>query len=174
MILKDNLLPIGKIVKPHGIHGELSFEYSSDVFDREEVPFFILEIEGLFVPFRLESYRIRSSSTALVQLSSVDSEEKARRFSGLTIYVSGEFLSKMEEDEVEVQYFEGFVLTDIHHGLIGTISEVDETTENTLFVIPRGDDELLIPANEAYIMSIDHDKRIITVDLPEGILELND
>jgi len=172
MILKEDSIPVGKLVKPHGIHGELLFEFSSDVFDREKVPFFILEMEGIFVPFRVENYRIRSSSTALLQLKGVSSEEKARLFSGLTVFVSSEYLPRMENEEVEVQYFEGFTLVDVHHGPIGTISEVDETTENALFVVPRGDDELLIPASEAYILTIDHDQRIITVDLPEGLLDL--
>ena len=51
-------------------------------------------------------------------------------------------------------------------------AEVDQTTENALFVIPKGDDELLIPVGESYIINIDHEKRIITVNLPEGLLDL--
>lgn len=172
MILKDNLIPIGQVIKPHGIHGEMTFEYSSDVFDREEVPFFIFELDGIFVPFRVENCRIRSSSTALVQLKGVSTDEKARTFSGLTLYVSSGYLAEMEDEEVEVQYFEGFELIDQQHGSLGIVSEVDQTTENALFVIPKGDDELLIPVGESYIINIDHEKRIITVNLPEGLLDL--
>lgn len=172
MILNDDLIPIGKVLKPHGIHGEMAFEFSSDVFDREEVPFFIFELDGIFVPFRVVSYRLRSASTALVQLKGISTEEQARAFSGLTLYISSGYLGKMDDEEVEVQYFEGFELVDIHHGSIGIVSEVDQTTENALFVIPRGDDEVLIPVGDSYILTIDHEKRIITVDLPEGLLEL--
>lgn len=172
MILKDNLIPVGQLLKPHGIHGELVFEFSSDVFDREEVPFFILEIEGIYVPFRVASYRLRSSSTALLKLKGVDTEEQARTFSGLTTYISNEYLAEMEDTEVEPHYFEGFLLIDIHHGEIGEISEVDETTDNALFVVPRGDEELLIPVSEAYIVAIDHNKREITLNLPDGLLDL--
>jgi len=31
---------------------------------------------------------------------------------------------------------------------------------------------LLIPVGESYIINIDHEKRIITVNLPEGLLDL--
>jgi 16S rRNA processing protein RimM len=49
---------------------------------------------------------------------------------------------------------------------------VDESTVNTLFVIERPDgEELLIPAQEAFIEDIDHDERIIIFNLPEGLLE---
>lgn len=172
MILNEDLIPIGQIVKPHGIHGEMAFEFTSDVFDREKIPFFIFQLDGIFVPFRVAGYRLRSASTALLQLRGITTADKARSFNGLTIYVGSQYLETMDDEEVEVQYFEGFELVDLHHGSIGRVSEVDQTTENALFIIPKGDDELLIPVGDAYIVNIDHDKRIITVDLPEGLLEL--
>lgn len=172
MILKEELIPIGQVLKPHGIHGEMLFEYTSDVFEREEVPFFIFSLDGIFVPFRVENYRIRSASTALVQLAGIATDLKARVFTGLTIYILANYLSAMEDDEVEVDYYAGFELIDVNQGVIGLISEVDQTTENALFVIPQGDEELLIPVSDSYIVEIDHEKRIIKVDLPDGLLEL--
>ena len=172
MIVKENLVPVGQLIKPHGIHGEMTFEFSSDVFDREKISFFLLEIDGIMVPFRVENYRIRSSSSALLQLKGIDSEEKARRLSGSTVYVSDQYLSQMENDEMEVQYFHGFTLVDVQTGWVGTISEVDETTENVLFVVVKEEVEYLIPASPAYIVNVDHDKRIITMELPDGLLEL--
>ncbi len=172
MIVKEKLVPVGQLMKPHGIHGEMTFEFSSDVFDREKIPFFILEIDGIMVPFKVQNYRIRSSSSALLQLKSIDSEEKARAICGSTVYVSDEYLSQMEDDEMEVQYFQGFTLVDVASGWTGTITEVDETTENVLFVVMQEDDEFLIPASPDYIVKVDHDKRIITMELPGGLLEL--
>jgi ribosomal 30S subunit maturation factor RimM len=53
------------------------------------------------------------------------------------------------------------------------ISEVDQTTENTLLVIDRKDeDELLIPFGLDYIQAVDHKKKTISVKLPEGLLDL--
>ncbi|MDX9748553.1 MAG: ribosome maturation factor RimM [Paludibacter sp.] len=172
MIVKEKLLPVGQLIKPHGIHGEMTFEFSSDVFDREKIPFFMLEIDGIMVPFRVQNYRIRSSSAALLQLKGIDSEEKARKMCGSTVYVSDEYLGKMEDDEMEVQYFQGFTLVDAASGWTGTISEVDETTENVLFVVMKDEEEFLIPASPGYIVNVDHDKRIITMELPGGLLEL--
>ncbi len=170
MIRKDDLLPIGKIVKPHGIHGEMTFEYSSDVFDRESVPFLMMEVDGIIVPFNVENYRIRSSSTALLKLKGVGSDDQARLFSGTMVYVPSTYLLSMNNSEVESSYFTGFQMIDQRLGVIGVIAELDETTENALFVIPKDDDELLIPATDAYIVAIDHVQRIITVDLPEGLV----
>ena len=172
MILKDDVFPIGQIVKPHGVSGEMSFNFTSDVFDSEDIPFIILEMQGILVPFFIEEYRFKSGSTGLIKLDGVTTDEKARTFSGLTIFIQKKYLDKVEDAEIELDYFVGFSLIDVETGLLGVISEVDQTTDNVLFVIPTKDDELLIPAGEEYIEEIDHDKKIISVRLPEGLLDL--
>jgi len=172
MIHKTEVFPIGQVTKPHGVSGEMAFSFTSDIFDREEVPYFIFEIEGILVPFFLDEYRFKGNTTGLLKLDGVKTEEQARAFVGLTIYLPKKFLEKVEDAEIELDYFVGFDLVDQKKGLIGKISEVDQTTENVLFVIPTKDDELLIPAGEEYIEDIDHEKKIIYVDLPDGLLEL--
>jgi 16S rRNA processing protein RimM len=172
MISKTDVIPIGQITKPHGIGGEMSFSFTTDIFDREEVPYFIFELEGIMVPFFLTEYRFKSNTTALLKLDGIDNDEQARTFAGLTVYLPKSYLEKVEDTEIELDYFAGFSLIDADKGLLGVISEVDQTTENVLFVIPTKDDELLIPAGEEYIKEIDHDKKIIYVKLPEGLLDL--
>jgi 16S rRNA processing protein RimM len=172
MILKNDVIPIGQIIKPHGISGEMSFSFTTDIFDREEVPYFIFELEGILIPFFLTEYRFKSNTTALLKLEGIVNDEQARNFAGLTVYLPKSYLEKVEDTEIEVDYFAGFSLVDSEKGLLGVISEVDQTTENVLFVIPLKDDELLIPAGEEYIEKIDHDKKVIYVKLPEGLLDL--
>ena len=172
MILKSDIFPIGQISKTHGVNGEMSFSFTSDIFDRDEVPFFIFEIEGILVPFFIDEYRFKGNTTGLLKLDGITTEEQARAFYGLTIYLPKKFLEKVEDTEIELDYFAGFSLVDKEKGLLGVISEVDQTTDNVLFVIPTKDDELLIPAGEEYIEKIDHKKKIIYVRLPEGLLEL--
>jgi 16S rRNA processing protein RimM len=172
MILKNDVFPIGQITKPHGVNGEMSFSFTTDIFDREDVPYFVFEIEGILVPFFLEEYRFKGSTTGLLKLDGVTTDEQARTFAGLTIYLPKTYLEKVEDAEIELDYFAGFSLVDSQKGLLGVISEVDQTTDNVLFVIPVKNDELLIPAGEEYIEEIDHDKKIIYVNLPEGLLDL--
>lgn len=172
MILKNDVFPIGQITKPHGVNGEMSFTFTSDIFDKEDVPYFIFEKEGILVPFFLDDYRFKGNTSGLLKLEGINSEEKARTFISSTIFLPKQYLEKVEDTEIEVDYFAGFSLIDIHKGLLGIISEVDKTTENVLFVIPTADDELLIPAGEEYIKDIDHVKKIIMVELPEGLLDL--
>ncbi|HRZ98245.1 MAG TPA: ribosome maturation factor RimM [Paludibacter sp.] len=172
MILKQDIFPIGQIIKPHGIHGEMSFTFSTDVFDREEIPFFIIEIDGIFVPFFIEEYRFKTDTSGLLKIEDVDTQEKAKEFAGLTIYLSVKYIEKVENEEIGLEYFVGYKLIDTNKGEIGKITEIDQTTENALFVIETTDDELLIPVSEEYIDKINHKKKIIYVTLPEGLLDL--
>ena len=45
---------------------------------------------------------------------------------------------------------------------------------NTLFVVKQEGEELLVPAQEEFILGIDQEKKLITVELPEGLLDLDD
>ncbi len=63
----------------------------------------------------------------------------------------------------------------IYNKEIGTITSVDDSTANVLFEVktPLGDN-ILIPAAEEFIQNMDTEKKIITVSLPEGLLDLDD
>ena len=65
-------------------------------------------------------------------------------------------------------------MEDVHHGLLGEVVDVDITTVNTLFVVEQEGEELLVPAQEEFILGIDQEKKLITVELPEGLLNLDD
>ena len=56
-------------------------------------------------------------------------------------------------------------------GELGEITDVDDTTINTLFVVDYNGEELLVPAGEEMIKEIDHEQRIIRFNLPEGLIE---
>lgn len=172
MITKDEIFPIGQINKPHGVNGEMSFSFTTDVFDTEEVPYLIFDIQGIYVPFFITEYRFKSNETALIKLEGVLTDEKARSFAGLTVYLPKKYLEQVEDTEIELDYFVGFTLIDQQAGELGVIVEVDQTTENALFVIEKNDEELLIPVGDDYIVEIDHVNKKMIVTLPEGLLEL--
>lgn len=86
MIKEEDVYRIGKIGKPHGVKGELSFHFTDDVFDRTESSYLILKIDGILVPFFLEEYRFRSDETVLVKFCDVDSQDKARQLTGCEVF----------------------------------------------------------------------------------------
>jgi 16S rRNA processing protein RimM len=173
MIRHEEVVKIGRFNKPHGIKGELSFSYTNDSFDDAERPFLLCEVDGILVPFRLESCRYTSGSAALVRLVTIDSEAKARRLAHRDVYFPKNQLRTDGEATPDAwETFIGFDLIDEKAGAIGTITAVDDSTLNTLFKVEKDRNEYLIPASEAIITHIDAVGKRIYFQLPEGLLSL--
>jgi 16S rRNA processing protein RimM len=172
MIQRDDLVKMGRFGKPHGIKGEITFHFTNDSFDSEACPFLICELEGIFVPFRVEKSRFISGSTALVQLKNMSSDAQVRSLVHKEVFFPKKYLKEtLAGDSYSWNYFIGFTLIDERKGEIGLISEVDTSTLNTLFIIKKRNDELLIPATDDIITHIDENRKKIYVELPEGLLE---
>lgn len=173
MIKKEEVYKIGMFNKPHGVKGELSFTFTDDIFDRVDCDYLICLLNGIFVPFFIEEYRFRSDTTALVKLNRIDTSEQARMFTNVDVYFPTKFNDEVDEPQhLSWNYFIGFQVKDVKHGVLGKIVEVDDSTVNTLFVIEHNDDELLVPAQEDFIVKMDNKKKQMTVNLPEGLVNL--
>ncbi|MDR0745145.1 MAG: ribosome maturation factor RimM [Mediterranea sp.] len=173
MIKKEEVYKIGLFNKPHGIHGELLFTFTDDIFDRVDCDYLVCLLDGIFVPFFIEEYRFRSDSTALVKLDGVNTSERARRFTNVEVYFPVKYAGEANPDKPAWNFFVGFTMREIHAGDLGEIIDIDDTTVNVLFVVKLGEKELLVPAQEEFIVEIDQMHKAITVDLPEGLLSLD-
>ncbi|MBQ8888038.1 MAG: 16S rRNA processing protein RimM [Bacteroidaceae bacterium] len=172
MIRKDEVFKIGVFNKPHGVKGELSFTFTDDIFDRVDCEYFVCLLDGIFVPFFIEEYRFRSDTTALVKLERVDTAEAARKFTNVEVYFPVKFAEEDDSEDIPTwNYFVGFKVKDIHHGDLGEIVAVDDSTMNVFFSIEQKDgEELLLPAHEEFMVKIEKKKRLLTVEIPEGLL----
>jgi 16S rRNA processing protein RimM len=170
MIKKDEIFPIGQIGKPHGVKGELSFSFTTDVFEREKCKFFILEREHILVPFFIQEYRFKGPNSGFIKFEDVDTEEDARELSNLTIYLQKRYLEEVKGNVTDIHFYEGFEVVDNEKGSLGKITGINNNTANMLFELAGRN--LLIPVSEEYITSIDHKNRIIYMNLPEGLLDL--
>lgn len=173
MIRQEDVYKIGVLGKPHGVKGEIQFRFTDDVFDQCDSDYLILDMEGILVPFFMEEYRFRSDEVALMKFCDIDSEQRAREFTGIEVYFPRAIAEENKEDLSWAQII-GFTLLDSKpQKVVGEIMSVDETTINLLFdVKTQNGEEILIPANEELITNVDAEQRNIEVDIPNGLLEL--
>ena len=68
MIRREEVYKIGKLGKPHGVKGEVSFMFDDDVFDRVDADYLVLDVDGILVPFFIEEYRFRSDESSFIKL----------------------------------------------------------------------------------------------------------
>ncbi len=173
MIKKETVYKIGKIGKPHGVCGEVSFHFDDDVFDRTEADYLILDMDGILVPFFMDEYRFKTDETALVTFADIDTQDKARNLTGREVYFPREH-SANDDGELSWAAIVGYHVVDAQSGkTVGEIRSVDDSTLNTLFeIVTTNGDDMLIPASDELISDVDTEQRQITMQLPEGLLEL--
>ena len=160
---------IGTLTRTHGIGGELSMNFTDDVWDRADADYVFLEVDGIQVPFFLEGWRFRSDSVALLKFQDIDSSEDANEYVGADVYFPHSLTPEPDEDdEYTWRHFTGWQVVDAQAGPIGIIDYVEDSTVNTIFCV----DGKLIPANEDFIERIDAKERIVYMTLPEGLLDL--
>lgn len=169
MIKKETVYKIGCIGKAHGVKGEVSFMFDDDVFDRVDADYLVLELDGILVPFFMEEYRFRSDSTALVKFEDIDTQDRARELTNCNVYFPRQ-LADDDDEELSWTFLVGFDIVEAKTDKkVGVIACIDDSTANILFELEDG---RLIPASEELITDIDKDKKTITINLPEGILDL--
>ena len=166
----DEVYKIGKIGKPHGVKGEVSFLFDDDVFDRTEALYLVLCIDGILVPFFIEDYRFRSEQSALVKFCDIDTQERASELTGCDVFFPRSLSDSDDTDTLTWQEAIGYQVADDNSGkILGTISYIDTSTANTLIELDNG---MLIPAAYEIIKDINTDQRLITMSLPEGLMEI--
>ncbi|MDE7442675.1 MAG: 16S rRNA processing protein RimM, partial [Muribaculaceae bacterium] len=80
----EEFVEIGKLQKPHGIKGEIVATIDADI-DLEQLTYIVTVIDGLNVPFFINSLRPRSSESVLLTLEGIDNERDAAELSLLPI-----------------------------------------------------------------------------------------
>ena len=173
MIKPEEVYQIGRIGKPHGVKGEMNFMFTDDVFDRADSDYLIIEVDGILVPFFIEEYRFRSEETALLKLCDIDTQEQARQFTNCNVFFERSH-TPGDEEELTWSQIVGFHIVDENtQKNIGTITAVDDSTENVLFELLTADGrEVLLPASDDLIAEVDNAAQTITMTIPEGLLEL--
>lgn len=180
MITREELIEIGIYNKPHGIGGEISatFDYDSNLI--ADLNCLISNINGIYVPFFIDDMRAKNNSTVLLKIDGIDNEKDAKLLVNKKIYAQKSLFKELcdeiqydeNSEELPLDYFIGFTLKNDDGEIIGTITDVDCTTENYLFIIEQGENNLLIPAADDLIMEMDIKERILIMSIPEGLLHI--
>ena len=169
MIRREDVYKIGRLGKAHGVKGEVSFQFTDDIFDSVDAEYLVLDVDGILVPFFMEEYRFRNDSVCLVKFCDVDTQQRAQELTGCDVYFP-RALAEEAEETPSLSSLVGFEIVRVSDGFaIGKITAIDDTTQNILFELEDG---TLIPASDELIENIDVNKKEIIMNIPEGLLDI--
>ncbi|MCH5312306.1 MAG: 16S rRNA processing protein RimM [Prevotella sp.] len=170
MIRQEEVFKIGRLGKPHGVRGEINLQTIDDTLFDTEAEYVVLMIDGILVPFYFEEYRWKNDETVLAKFCDIDTQERAAELTGCDVFFPRSIAeSASEEGNVSWAQIVGYALLNTYNNMVGRIAAVDDQTINLLFELEDG---RLIPANEQLIHNIDTEKREITMEIAEGLLDL--
>jgi 16S rRNA processing protein RimM len=172
MIHREDLFQIGQFAKPHGIKGELSLVTDYDAFNQTNSPYLVCEMDGIPVPFYIESHRPKGHSVILVKLEHVDDLTEAKRFVNRPVYCPPATVNNRSGKDAGWSQFRGYILEDERKEEIGRVTDVDATTLNVLLHVDCSGKEILVPVAEELICSVDRTEKRMVVSLPDGLLDI--
>jgi 16S rRNA processing protein RimM len=168
--------PIGRVVKTHGLKGELAIEPASGF---EFNPPDGLEVWFVPPPRSVRSGRVegvrRGPRGPLIKVSGIDDIGVAGTVVGTDIIARATDLpAEMLEPADVVEGGLGLAVTDVNRGLLGEVSDVIVTGANDVWVVDGPFGEVLLPVIDDVIVSIDWDAGTATVRLLPGLLAEED
>ncbi len=169
---KDEAFYIGYITKTKGLKGEVQLFFEFDEYDELELDTLFLELNGKMVPFFVASHKIYENSTALLYLEDLDHVDKAKALVKKKVYLPLSKKPERNSDEFFYTDLKGFKAIDETLGELGEILEVNEYPQQYVAAINYKGKEVLFPLNEDFIVEIDDEENILTLDLPEGLLDI--
>ena len=173
---EPELVPIGYLSRAHGIRGELAFVLTAESPDLAEGEVWLRpRAGGLARPFAIEGSRSHHGGL-LVRLRGVDTRNEAELLKAHTVLVDAKRLPELEDDEVWLRELPGLrVIVEDEKGAweLGVITAADAPAGQILWSIATPDGkEVLFPAVEEFVLSIDLERGETRIAPPPGLLDL--
>jgi 16S rRNA processing protein RimM len=169
-------LVVGRVVKAHGVTGEVVVDVRTDDPDTRFAPGSRLRARRKNGPER--TYEIESarehSGRLLVRLTGVTDRSTADTLRGNLFVVDTEDLPPIDDpDEFYDHQLGGLRVVATDGRLIGNVNEVLHTAAGELLsVTSQTGAEILVPFVSAIVTEVSLANRTIEIDPPEGLLEL--
>jgi 16S rRNA processing protein RimM len=169
---KDDCFYFGKVIKTHGLDGELSIRIDAD--DPEayaDIEFLFIERNKKLIPFYLTAFKLLENK-AYIALEDINHIDEARKFVGAMLFLPLEYLPKLTGNKFYFHEVTGFMIVDKSFGEVGLINTVLEYPNQALFQVFFKEKEVLIPIQDEIILSVDRKGKTILIDAPEGLIDM--
>ena len=163
---------IGKLAASTGLKGELILQHSlgkrTSLKGLEAI--FLEEKKDSFIPYFIQSSKIRSETETILKLEGIDIMEVARKLTPKEVWITEQDFNKYAAKAAPIALL-GYHLIDGETDL-GEIIEVIEQPHQVLCTIIYKGNEALIPVHEASLIKIDKKNKKVFVEIPDGLLDI--
>ena len=162
-------IAIGEILAPWGSKGKLRVEVTTDFPDR------FAPSSKVYInkkPVTIENTEWHKGKV-IVKLNAINSIEDAEKLRGQLLEIHHSQLHNLPEGHYYHFQLVGLEVQTIEGEVLGNITEILTTSSNDNYVVSGTKGEILIPAVEDIVKSIDLNKGCLVIEPIEGLLSLN-
>ena len=173
--MDNDLFPIGKVIKPHGVKGKVKVKYYGKDLNQFSHYRKVLLQDGRGDLKTYEVVEVVSQPPLLVlQLKGIDRVEDVTPLVGNEIVIRRDVLPPLGEDEYYWRDLLGMRVETEDGKKIGTVKDIIPTGANDVYVVEGKRGEILIPATGDVIKSVDCQRKVIIAHWMEGLWETED
>nr|WP_320048519.1 ribosome maturation factor RimM [uncultured Desulfuromonas sp.] len=169
-----DLFHVGTIIGTHGLRGDLKIRPltsgSRALVGASRIELVCRDQHRVVADVQKSSWH---KQFVLLVLKGFEHINKVESFVGAEVYMAYDELPDLEEDSLYWHQLEGLQVVDKQVGLLGVLTSLLETGGHDVYVVQGPHGEVMFPAVDALIDSIDLEQGIMHVDLPEGLVEVN-
>lgn len=159
-------ITIGKILSPWGKRGQLKIEPTTD-FPERFTSSSTVHIDRQ--PFIIEDVRWQKGR-AIIKLNTIDTMEAAQKLRGRLVEIRASQVESLPEGQYYHFQIIGLEVRTTQGEVLGNITEILTAPSNDNYIVQGTRGEILIPAIEDVIKSIDLDKGCVIIEPLEGLL----
>jgi len=164
------LVIVGRVLRPHGLRGEMRVQPETDFPERlGTLGQAVLVTDERSEPVRVEAVR-RVGEAVLVKVAGIDTPEAAEVWRGAALAVPRELAAPLPEGRHYVFEVLGLTVETEEGQRLGAVEEIIRTPGNDVYVV-RGKREILIPAISSVVLRIDPAQGRIVIRPMPGLLE---
>ena len=162
-------ITIGRIIATQGVRGKLKLEVTTDFPQRFQPSARVYIDRQVVIIESIEWHK----GIAILKLDTINSLEEAKKMVGKMIEIDESQLWPLSKGEYYQFQIIGLEVWTTHGELLGKVNQVLNTPSNDNYVVNGTNGEILIPAIEDVIVSIEPEKGYMTIEPIEGLLSLN-
>lgn len=169
---KDTCFYVGKIVKTHGLKGEVTLRIDNEQFDEiEELNYFLLDINDKLIPYFVENITFHSNKS-FVLFQDLKTLEAANQLVGKSVYLPLDLLPEKDGNDFYSHEVVDFLVIDEEKGELGKVQEIIEYPTQSLIQILINDKEVLIPIHDDIIQDVNREDKKIYIKAPNGLIDM--
>ncbi len=170
----DSFVWVGRVVKTHGIRGEVrvSAAEGTSTFSKG-ITVYLENAEGKRRSLTVETGKGHGVSSIL-SFREIKKIEEAQELVGSSVFVDQESLRPLPPGEFYWYQLRGLRVQTEGGREVGTVEEIMPTGSHDVFVVRRDGQETLIPATEEVVVGVDLVQKRMIIRPLEGLLAEND